>query len=107
MNIATDLQREASQLASQMKDRSQAIHRELLIVKTRLDALQLEIHEVDNALRRSQNFTSEVNGIYQCPHCWVQREHRSKLIPVASNDGNDVFKCSECGYQGSFAPESY
>ena len=104
MNIASDLQKEANQLAHRMQERSQAIHGELLAVRGRLEELQREIKDVEAGLRRTQNFTSEVDGVYKCPYCWVERNHLSSLIPLASGIGIQSFKCTGCGYESTFAP---
>ena len=58
---------------------------------------QAELDMAKSAASQVDTFEPEVGGDYQCPYCWVRRDTRSALKPIASSESNvDRFRCVTC-----------
>jgi predicted RNA-binding Zn-ribbon protein involved in translation (DUF1610 family) len=104
MSIESKLKSEAIQFARHFNGRSQRIRKELEDLKARARDLEVEIANAAAAQERAQNFIARTGSDFQCPVCWVERDAKIKLSQSENLDENDTFRCSTCGFEGSFAP---
>lgn len=71
--------------------------KELILARQRqLQKIEDEIHAASLCDRRRPDFQPEVDGVYQCPRCWMKEGKKSPLVPVSGTDEYEAFRCKEC-----------
>jgi hypothetical protein len=99
----TELKQTAIQVANDIQGHQLALKRELQELEARIAEINNSLESGSLARERSSNFTSQVEGEYQCPVCWVQSEQKAGLRPVSNPDSNDdIFSCRGCGREFVF-----
>ena len=69
-----------------------------------IQARKIEIERKLNTARvageREINFIAILGLDRQCPRCWIEEEHRSRLSPMQGGArGIDYFRCDVCNYE--------
>jgi len=97
-----------SQLAQERADQTRwmADHYEEQLRRLKMEELDIEAKRRAASLssKRFANFEPEIDGHLQCPHCWIDKEARSRLNPVPGTAGEDIFRCDECHFEISAPP---
>ena len=92
-----------SQLARERADQARwmADHYEAQLRRLKMEEMDLEAkcRAANLSRKRSANFEAEIDGHLQCPHCWIDKETRSRLNPIPGTAGGDMFRCDECHFE--------
>ena len=89
----------AKDLAAQFKARQTGLQDEISRLQAQLRSVEMQLRDAHMAADRGATFVEHRDGRLQCPSCWVTNEVAADLVPVPSDDRDDVFRCHECGLE--------
>lgn len=99
MDTKMQLKQIAIDIANDHLERAKSLEPEFFKIKTRLAQIQAQLDAAKLYHQRLPHFVPEIGGDLQCPSCWVLRETKTSLTPVASKTEDDHFRCRQCGLQ--------
>lgn len=97
--IETALSDALDDLERQLQGQKAAVERELAEVEAKRVELLSKRDSISRAQQRRLDFSPVFGRDYQCPSCWITKEDRSTMRPVASRSDDDFFECGVCGFE--------
>jgi hypothetical protein len=101
MSIEIDLGQKALEVANNIQERTLALKRELVQIKTREMHIEAQLEQAHLAHQRLFNYRPTLGPDYQCPRCWIANEKSFPLKPIPSADSSDHFRCTGCQFEFS------
>jgi len=98
MSIEGVIREEAQKIAAELKGRAPELQEEYLEAKARADNLKAQFDAANVALERVADFKPNIEGLYQCPSCWVKQNQQASMIRRQIENKDDSFRCSRCGH---------
>ncbi len=99
MSVTTTIKDEAIGYARRARELEAGLQKEKRGLEDRVRQLEIEIGLHKAAFDRLRTFAVHSNGVYQCPRCWIVQEISADLTPSGDDNGNDVFRCTDCGHE--------
>ena len=97
MAVAAQITELAQYLAQDAHQRAVRLERDILKLKADLAKKEAALGAARLAPKRLANFVVQLQGDYQCPRCWIEREARAPLHPVGGGTPtHDKFRCGTC-----------
>ena len=96
MATVEQLQTVAREIARRAQFRLAMLDREEAKIDRRKAEIATEREDISDAAQRALDFRPAIGADYQCPRCWVDHRKQSILQPIASQTGNDLFRCEDC-----------
>lgn len=96
MDILSEIQKVAEEIAGRMKARLANLDREEAEINARQAAIHTERKAISEAPQRALDFHPFSGITYQCPRCWVENGQRSTLNAIPSKTKADLFRCHVC-----------
>ena len=91
MPIKKDVLQSARDIAARLDKRATEIHEEYLGAKRKAEDLKAKFDMFNVAFDHLSNFKVSINGAYQCPRCWIERDRRSTLSPIYLAGAKTIF----------------
>lgn len=90
IQIATEVARSEQAAANALRDQIRALGEQL-------EEASEKLRLATSAVPRLDHFDPEIDANFQCPMCWIKNEVHADLRPIASETGDDLFRCEVCG----------
>jgi hypothetical protein len=91
--VSADLRTLAHEMAMKAHMRTSELQRELAEIEARKLALEKQLRSASAAQSRLASFVPLAKREFRCPRCWIERETRSTLVPVADYE---FLRCEAC-----------
>lgn len=92
----------AREIARRAQFRLAVLDREETEIDRRKAEIGTERENIRDAAQRALDFRPVIGADYQCPRCWVDHKKESILQPVASQTGDELFRCEDCSLELEF-----
>jgi hypothetical protein len=96
MDIETILLQHAADMAKSLEGGTAALQAELRALERRKIEIDAELEAAKLARQRLLEYRPRLGPDFQCPHCWVESETRSTLVPLDGATDDDVLRCNTC-----------
>lgn len=97
MTVKIQLGQHALQLGAEFKRMDSELQKQILDLQLQLDQKKAATEAAGMAFKRSLDFASTLGADFACPDCWVRHGRRVAITPIPSGNGDDLFRCRECG----------
>jgi hypothetical protein len=95
--VSADLRTLALEMAMKAHMRTSELKRELAEIGARKLSLEKQLRSASAAQSRLASFVPLAKREFRCPRCWIERETRSILVPVADPCVDYEFlRCEAC-----------
>jgi hypothetical protein len=98
MDIGKFLTAEARYLVQTLQGQTAALQAELREIERRKGEIETQCSTAALAPERLRNYEPGSGANFECPRCWIQKEMRTPLRPVAVavTASDDIFRCPNC-----------
>jgi hypothetical protein len=92
-----ELFRQAQELGRAHEQRVANLERDVLEKKAKLQEAEAKLKTENSAPHREAVFQAELNGIPQCPNCWVVHGIQTPMDEMPNDGGHeDFYQCPTC-----------